>query len=103
MMMVIMIMTMIFQAATTIMLQFLEQVPQVNNGSRFYLPGLLEMNTHLKNAHFKTGRIAQEQESIDETVLFLRKWRRLSGQVSQKKHTQTKQKLDQRTTMLISG
>ena len=48
MMMVIMIMSMIFQAVTTIMLLFLEQVPQVNNGLRFYLPGLLEMNTHLK-------------------------------------------------------
>ena len=31
-------------------------------------------------------RIAQEQENTDETVLFLRKWRRLSGQVSKKKH-----------------
>ena len=45
--MVIMIMTMIFQAVTTIMLLFLEQVPQVNNGSLVYLPGLLEMNTNL--------------------------------------------------------
>ena len=45
--MVIMIMTMIFQAVTTIMLLFLEQAPQVINGSRLYLPGLLEMNTNL--------------------------------------------------------
>ena len=37
-------------------------------------------------------RIAQAQESIDETVLFLRKWRRLSGQVSQK-NTKTDRKI----------
>ena len=34
-------------------------------------------------------RIAQEQENTDETLLFLRKWRRLSGQVSQKTQKQT--------------
>ena len=45
-MIMMMIMTMILQAVTTIMLLFLEQVPQVNNGSRVYLPGLLEMNNY---------------------------------------------------------
>ena len=39
-----------------------------------------------KKTLFKMRRIAQEQENTDETLLFLRKWRRLSGQVSQKKH-----------------
>ena len=39
-------------------------------------------------------RIAREQESIDEAVLFLRKWRRLSGQVSQR-NTKTKQKINE--------
>ena len=51
--MIIMILTMVFQAVTTIMLLFLEQVPQVNNGSRVYLPGVLEMNTHLKRLFSK--------------------------------------------------
>ena len=37
-------------------------------------------------------RIAQEQENTDETLLFLRKWRRLSGQVSQK-NTKTDRKI----------
>ena len=87
MMMISMIMTIIFQAVTTIMLLFLEQVPQVNNGSRVYLPGLLGMNNYAsKKTLFKMRRIAQEQENTDETILFLRKWRRLSGQVSKKKH-----------------
>ena len=44
-----------------------------------------------KKTLFKMRRIAQEQENTDETVLFLRKWRRLSGQVS-KKNTKTKPK-----------
>ena len=74
MMIIIMIMTIIFQAVTTIMLLFLEQVPQVNNGSRVYLPGLLEMNNYAsKKTLFKMRRIAQEQENTDETVFFLRK------------------------------
>ena len=53
--MVMMIMTMIFQAVTTIMLLFLEQVPQVNNGSRVYLPGLLEMNNYASKKTFQNA------------------------------------------------
>ena len=47
-------------------------------------------------------RIAQEQENTDETVLFLRKWRRLSGQVS-KKNTKTKQKIKESCTTIGSN
>ena len=103
MMIIIMIMTIIFQAVTTIMLLFLEQVPQVNNGSRVYLPGLLEMNNYAsKKTLLKMRWIAQEQENTDETVLFLRKWRRLSGQVS-KKNTKTKQKIKESCTTIGSN
>ena len=47
--------------------------------------------------------IAQEQENTDETVLYLRKWRRLSGQVSKKKNTQSKQKIKESCTTIGSN